>query len=199
MEMGERIKRLREDKDMSQEELGKLVGVQRAAVQKWESGHTKNLRQNTIKTLSDFFGVSPSYLMGMSEVKNTIPYEMKSVPLLGTVAGGEPIFVNEEKGVYIVTENKKADFCLRVKGDSMSGARIHDGDLVFVREQCEVENGEIAVVLVDNEATLKRFYKQDGVVVLKSENNNYQPIIYTEHDFKDVRILGKAIMFQSSL
>lgn len=199
MEMGERIRRLREDKGMSQEELGKLVGVQRAAVQKWESGHTKNLRQNTIKTLSDFFGVSPSYLMGMSDIKNSVQYKMKTVPLLGTVAGGEPILAHQEKGVYIIAGSSKADFCLRVKGDSMSGARINDGDLVFVREQCEVENGEIAVVLVDGEATLKRFYKQDGMVILKPENNDYQPIIYTEQDFKDVRILGKAVMFQGSL
>lgn len=81
----------------------------------------------------------------------------------------------------------------------MIGARICDGDLVFVRQQPTVENGEIAVVLIDDEVTLKRFYKTDAGVILKPENSKYDPMFYTEEDFKDVRILGKAVMFQSLL
>ncbi|HLS52873.1 MAG TPA: S24 family peptidase, partial [Tissierellaceae bacterium] len=89
--------------------------------------------------------------------------------------------------------------CLKVKGDSMIGARINDGDIVFIREQPCVENGEIAAVMIDNEVTLKRFYKNGGLVMLRSENPKYQPLMYTKEDFKQVRILGKAIFFQSKL
>lgn len=199
MTMGDRIKQLREEKDMSQEELGKLVGVQRAAVQKWENGQTKNLKSNVIKTLSDFFGVTPSYLMGMSDLRNAVEYKTKAVPMLGTISAGEPILVCEERGVYVAANDERVDFCLRVKGDSMIDARIHDGDLVFVRKQSMVDNGEIAVVVVDDEATLKRFYKADGLVLLRPENSKYKPMVYTEQDFKAIRVLGKAIMFQSKI
>lgn len=197
--MGDRIKQLREAKDMSQEDLGKLVGVQRAAVQKWENGQTKNLKSNVIKALSDFFGVTPSYLMGMSDLRNGIEHKTKVVPVLGTISAGEPILACEEHGIYVATNDERVDFCLRIKGDSMIDARIYDGDLIYVRRQSMVDNGEIAVVVVDNEATLKRFYKADGLIMLRPENSKYKPQVYTEQDFKDVRILGKAVMFQSKL
>lgn len=200
MTMGERIRQLRLEKGLTQEELGEIVGVKKAAVQKWESGLTKNLKRSTIEKLSSFFGVSPSYLMGMSEIKNLVPHRLQKVPLLGEISAGEPIYASEERGSYIlVNGNARIDFCLRVKGDSMIDARIHDGDLVFVRKQPCVENGEIAVVLIDNEATLKRFYRTDDGVILKPENSKYQPKYYTEKDFKDIRVLGKAVLFQSEL
>lgn len=200
MEMGKRIQRLRTEKGMTQEELGKLVGVQRAAVQKWESGLTTNLRRSVIQKLSDFFEVSPSYLMGMTDIKNIVPHTSKKVPLLGEIAAGVPILAEEECVAYIaVDKSLQVDFCLRVKGDSMIDARIRDGDVVFVRQQPVVENGEIAVVLIDGEATLKRFYRNDGGVILKPENSKYRPRYYTEQDFKDIRVLGKAILFQSKL
>ncbi len=200
MEMGKRIQRLRTEKGMTQEELGKLVGVQRAAVQKWESGLTTNLRRSVIQKLSDFFEVSPSYLMGMTDIKNIVLHTSKKVPLLGEIAAGVPILAEEECVAYIaVDKSLQVDFCLRVKGDSMIDARIRDGDVVFVRQQPVVENGEIAVVLIDGEATLKRFYRNDGGVILKPENSKYRPRYYTEQDFKDIRVLGKAILFQSKL
>jgi repressor LexA len=124
----------------------------------------------------------------------------KQVPLLGEIAAGEPILACEDCKTYIEVDGSlQVDFCLRVNGDSMIDARICDGDLVFVRRQPVVENGEIAVVLLDNEATLKRFYRNDGGVILKPENAKYQPRFYTERDFKQVRVLGKAVMFQSLL
>ena len=91
------------------------------------------------------------------------------------------------------------DFCLRVKGDSMIDARINDGDIVFIRKQPMVENGEIAAVAIDNEVTLKRFYKNNGGVILKPENSKYQPRFFTAEDFKNIRVLGKAVFFQSTL
>lgn len=200
MKMGDRIKDLRTSKGMTQEELGEIVGVKKAAVQKWESGLTKNLKRSAIKKLSELFEVSPSYLMCMTDIKNSVSYTTKKIPLLGEIAAGEPLLVCEEHAAYITVDTKETiDFCLKIKGDSMVDARILNGDIVFVRKQSIVENGEIAVVLIDNEATLKRFYKNDGGVILKPENKNYQPRYYTEKDFKDIKILGKAIFFQSEV
>lgn len=198
--MGRRIRELRLEKGLSQEELGRIVGVRRAAVNKWETGQVKNLRRDTIETLSRFFDVSPSYLMGMTDIRRPDSVRVRRVPILGSVAAGNPILALEEHYDYIeVDGNIRVDFCLRVRGDSMIDARICDGDLVFVRQQPTVENGEIAVVLIDDEATLKRFYKTDNGVILKPENSKYQPRFYTEKDFTTVRVLGKAVLFQSML
>jgi SOS regulatory protein LexA len=134
------------------------------------------------------------------KITNICKFEPKKVPLLGTIAAGQPIYADEAEKTYIqINGDFQIDFCLRVKGDSMIDARINDGDLVFVRKQPYVDNGEIAVILIDDEATLKRFYKTDDGVILKPDNCKYQPMFYTKEDFKDIRILGKAILFQSKL
>ena len=198
--MGRRIRELRLEKGLSQEELGRIVGVRRAAVNKWETGQVKNLRRDTIETLSRFFDVSPSYFMGMTDIQRPDSVRVRHVPILGSVAAGNPILALEEHHDYIeVDGNIRVDFCLRVRGDSMIDARICDDDLVFIRSQPVVDNGDIAVVLIDDEATLKRFYRTDGGVILKPENSKYQPLYFSEADFKDVRVLGKAVMFQSLL
>lgn len=157
--------------------------------------------QSRIQALSTVLGISPiSIIYGEEYQGEFLPFKTKRVPLLGCIAAGEPIYAYQDSQAYIeVDEGIGADFCLKVKGDSMIDARIYDGDLVFVRKQPTVWNGEIAVVLIDNEATLKRFYGNNGGVILKPENSKYQPRYYTEKDFKDVRVLGKAVLFQSEL
>jgi len=198
--MGRRIRELRLAKQMSQEDLGKIVGVKRAAVNKWETGETKNLKRDTIAKLSEFFGVSPSYLMGMTDIPNVEVLQTRRVPILGSVAAGNPILAMEEHNDYIVVDgNIRVDFCLRVRGDSMIGARLQDGDIVFVRRQPTVENGDIAVVLIDDEVTLKRVYVTDKGVILKPENPAYEPMFFSHEDFRQVRILGRAVAFQSKL
>src|SRR5690606_38420934 len=99
-----------------------------------------------------------------------------------------------------VDGNIRVDFCLRVQGDSMIGARIQDGDIVFVRRQPTVDNGDIAVVLIDDEVTLKRVYITEQGIILKSENPAYQPIFVShQEEYRQVRILGRAVAFQSKL
>jgi len=138
--------------------------------------------------------------MGMTDIRHPGSVRVRRVPILGSVAAGDPILALEEHHDYIeVDGNIRVDFCLRVRGDSMIDARICDGDLVFVRQQPTVENGDIAVVLIDDEVTLKRFYRTDGGVILKPENSKYQPMYYTDEDFKNIQILGKAVLFQSKL
>ena len=122
----------------------------------------------------------------------------KKVPLLGTIACGEPILAEENIDEYIdMDESIDADFCLRCKGDSMINARINDGDIVYIRQQPRVEHGQIAAVLVDDEATLKRVYLYEDYITLKPENPAYEPKSYFGERMNDIRILGKAVAFTS--
>src|SRR5690606_506740 len=116
--MGRRIRELRLEKGLSQEELGRIVGVRRAAVNQWETGQVTNLRRDTVETLSRFFDVRPSYLMGMTDIRRPDSARVRRVPILGSVAAGNPILALEEHHDYIVVDgNIRVDFCLRVQGD----------------------------------------------------------------------------------
>lgn len=197
MTVGKRIKLRRESLGLSVDDVAKKLGKNRATVYRYESDEIENLPTTILEPLAKILRVSPAYLMGW---ENIIPYRTKKVPMLGRIAAGKPIMATEGCEYYVeINESLHVDFCLQIQGDSMIDARILDGDLVFVRQQPVVENGEIAVVSIDNEVTLKRFYKNDGGVILKPENSKYQPRYYTEKDFKDIRVLGKAIFFQSKL
>ena len=130
------------------------------------------------------------------------PISTQRIPMLGSVACGKPIFADEDKESYVQAGTEiKADFCLTARGDSMIGARIHDGDIVFCRAQSSVENGEVAVVLIGDEATLKRFYfyPEKEKLVLQSENPKYAPFVYVGQELDEIKVLGKAIAFQSDV
>ena len=137
-----------------------------------------------------------------SNVSNIYPIELKKFPLLGEIACGEPIFCNEDRESYILAGSDiRADFCLKCKGDSMINARIYDGDIVFIRKQDSVENGEIAAVVIDDEATLKRmfYYPENNMVILKPENTTYKDIVLVNDQLNSVHVLGKAVAFQSDV
>lgn len=195
MNMGDRIKELRKEKDMSMEELGAIVGVGKAAVHKWEHGIVKNLKRDIIHTLSAYFGVNPSYLMGMTDIRE---YKSKGngskiVPIVsGAIAAGKPILANDHiDDVFTIDSSVDADFIIKVKGSSMINAGILDGDLAFIRIQPEVENGQIAAVIFDGEeATLKRFYRENGYIKLVSENPSVPTKVF---DKGDIRIVGKLV------
>ncbi len=156
----------------------------------------------TVQAIAGKYGIRPSWLMGI-EGESKYPQteeKAKKIPIVGTIAAGLPLLAQENiEGFEYVPENLDVDFCLRVRGDSMMNARILDGDLVFIRKQQEVENGEIAAVLIDGDATLKRFYQINGMVMLRSENPNYPEMIYTKKDMKEVSILGKAVRYISEV
>lgn len=196
MSVGKRIQQRRKQLGLSVEDLAGALKKNKATIYRYESEEIENLPLNVIEPLAEVLCTTPAYLMGWE----TTSCKTKKVPLLGEIAAGEPILAFEDCRTYVeIDEYCNVDFCLKIKGDSMIDARINDGDIVFVRQQPVVENGEIAVVLLDNEATLKRFYKNDNGVILKPENKIYQPRFYTEKDFKDIRVLGKAVFFQSML
>ncbi|MGF7184625.1 repressor LexA [Desulfitispora alkaliphila] len=128
-------------------------------------------------------------------------YSCKQVPVLGSIAVGEAILAEEyiERYEY-VPEHVNVDFCLRIKGDSMIGARILDGDIVCIRRQLDLENGEIGAVIINGEeATFKRFYKLNDSIILRSENPHYQDFIFSKEDMCAVKILGKAMYFISNV
>ncbi len=203
MNTGNYIKRLRTQAGYSQEELGHLLGVQRAAVQKWECGTVKNLKKDTIKKLAEIFSVPTSNFIEdeFLSYDNIITFpKMNRIPLLGTIACGTPILANENlDGEVTVPEDINADFALRCKGDSMIDARIMNDDIVYIRQQPTVENGEIAAVLINEEATLKRVYISNNTVTLVACNSKYQPFVYSGEELNQIRILGKAVGFTSTL
>jgi repressor LexA len=138
----------------------------------------------------------------LSTADNIFPITRKAFPLLGEIACGEPIYADESRESYIMAGTAvNADFCLRAKGDSMTGARILDGDIVFIKKMPVVENGSIAAVIVGDEATLKRvyYYPQQKKLVLNAENPKYEPFVYVGEELDSVRILGKAVAFQSDV
>ena len=126
--------------------------------------------------------------------------QLKKFRVLGEIACGQPIYANEEYETYIEAScDIKADFCLIARGDSMINARIFDGDVVFIRNQPDVENGEIAAVIIDDEATLKRVFKHENRVELRPENPMHKSLNYEGEELNHIRILGKAVAFQSCI
>ena len=204
--MYDRIKRLRIEKEMSQEELALKCGyTSRSTINKIEKGE-RNITGDKIQAIAQALGVKPSYLMDGDTYDNTIDiFSINGInpipktykrPRLGTIACGEPILAEENDDI---PDSIKCDFTLICKGDSMINARINDGDIVYIKQQSQVDNGEIAAVLIDNEATLKRVYIYEDKVVLQPENTKYPPFVYTKEDMNNIRILGKAVGFTSLL
>lgn len=133
---------------------------------------------------------------------NIIPLpEMRKIPLVGTIACCVPILAEEHIEDYIdIPKHIRADFALMCKGDSMINARIFDGDIVYIRQQDMVENGDIAAVLIDDgEATLKRVRLFDDHISLEPENPMYKPIVFWNEEMNTVRIIGKAVAFTSAV
>ncbi len=156
----------------------------------------------TMDALAKRYGVSSAWLMGESSQKyaQSFNVEMRTVPILGVVAAGLPIWAEDNfEGYTAIDAAENIDFVLRVKGDSMINARIYDGDFVYVRKQPDVENGEVAVVLIDNEATVKRVFKYPNMLILRPENPAYSEMIYRKNDAKDIRILGKVLYVKGAV
>ena len=184
-------------------QVAKETGISQSTLSEWKHGNYQP-KADKMQKIANYFGVSVSYLIGETETAiptydNIIPMPtMTSVPLLGTIACGEPITAVENIEDYVAKpESIDADFALRCKGDSMVDARIFDGDIVYIHQQPTVNNGEIAAVLIDDEATLKRVYISDGTITLMPANQKYPPLIYSGEQLNNIRILGKAVAFTS--
>lgn len=209
LELYKNIKRRRQQLKMTQTDLALKMGyADKSMIAKIEKGNV-DLPQSKILAFANVLETTPGELMGWDYeaepteiVDNIYKLDRIKLPMLGKVACGEPIFADEDRESYImVGTDIGADFCLQCQGDSMINARIHDGDIVFVKKTDIVENGEIAVVIIDDEATLKRFfyYREQNLVILKPENPKYQDIILTGEQLNQVRVIGRAVAFQSDV
>lgn len=205
---GDRLKQLRQEHGLTMDEFISLINkkypdilLNKSIVSRYENNIHTPKKFTIVESIADFFGVNINYMMGRSDDRYGEQIEYRKIPILGVIAAGIPILAQEDiQGYEYIAPNENIDFCLKVKGDSMVGARIYDGDIVFIRRQPDVENGEIAAVQIEQEeATLKRVYKIDGNIILRSENPNYKDLIFSKKDKKNIQILGKAIYFKSEV
>lgn len=203
----ERICKALEIRQIRQADLVERTGIPKSAISQYCSGAFKP-KQKRLFQIAEALNVDEAWLMGLdvpmernAGPKNIIPMpEMRKIPLLGNIACGEPILAAENIGEYIeIPKHINADFALTCKGDSMINARIFDGDVVYIRKQDTVDNGQIAAVLIDNEATLKRVKLLPDRIILSPENPLYDPLVYRAEEMNDVHILGKAVAFTSAI
>lgn len=200
-----------ERKNISAAELSRLSGVNEGAISQYKKGAYK-AGQRALDKLANALGVSPGWLMGDKDenispnLTGIRPVIKQKIPLLGKIACGKPIYEHQEFEGYVDFISKvKVDFALLCKGDSMINARINDGDIVFIRKQDTINNGEIAAVSIitndscEAEVTLKRVYIHEDSIVLMAENPKYQPMVFTSANTEKIMILGKAIAFQSAI
>ena len=191
MDFKEKIKTYRKDRGLSQQDIADHFGYKSfTTIQKWEDG-SSTPPAKTMKLLAEFFGVSLEDLLTESE--------KIAIPILGTVRGGLLRLAQDEwlgQELVPVEESLGGEyFYLEVIGDSMINTRIYPGDLVYVKRQPIVESGTIAVVLVGDEATLKRVYYKDNGIVLHPENPKYEDMVYTQEDIeeKNIQVIGEVI------
>lgn len=195
-------------RELTQTDLHERTGINKSSISTYLRGDYK-AKQDKVDLLSSALNVSPAWLMGfdvpmvsntdndnidISSIKNIVPIEKKMIPIIGTIAAGKPITADEHIETYLPCDiDVHADFGLIIHGDSMIGAGIHDGDVVFIKEQPDVDDGQIAAVRIDDEATLKHVYKIPGGCMLVSENPKYPPMTFTEENCDDIHIIGLAV------
>lgn len=213
--IGKRMKEAREHLHLTQEDIAKKVGVAIQTIYKYENEIVTNIPLDKLEKIADALNLEPAYLMGWEEKPTRYDndpidlekYGLKAVKtkkfrMLGEIACGKPMYADEDYETFVeASADINADFCLTAKGDSMINARIFDGDIVFIREQPIVDNGEIAAVIIcdENTATLKRVYIKPEKIILRAENPMYNDIVFEREEMNNVRILGKAVAFMSNV
>ena len=206
------LKQKRLELGLTYEELGDLVGVGKSTVRKWETGMIDNMRRDNIIALSKALNISPTVLMGLDEPKESHPTNVLSIQsekfnrliVYGKVCAGDGIEALENPIDEITNPYHyiKGDlFALQVHGDSMNNI-VDDGMYAIIKKQNVINNGEIAIILIDHQlGMLKRFYQYDDVVILRPDSRNpeHQPLTFVGEQINDIKILGKFIGFVSPL
>lgn len=205
--VGSRLKEAREEKNISLEEAGNKVGVNKSTVLRWESGKTEKFKIPTLEILANFYGVNSSWLIGHDVPKYSASIKLDelgnpvvSIPILGIVKAGYNYLAQENWVGVIDIDKKLADsgefFALKVKGDSMSPVLIED-DIVIIKKQDDFENGDIVVAIINgDEATIKKGKKNDNSILLQPLNTNYEPLIFTKEEMKTIPVTIIGIVKQ---
>lgn len=220
MKLSDVIKQYRTEHSLSQRQMGAQCGLSTGYISLIEKEINPQTGKQMVPslpvlnkisagmglTLDDLLAVCDDMDVTLSEKDSILPSNiipmpaMRKVPLVGSIACGTPILAEENlDGDVEAPDHVRADFALRCKGDSMINARIFDGDIVYIRQQESVEHGEIAAVLIGDEATLKRVYIYDDCISLEAENPQYKPMVYRGEEMNNIRILGKAVAFTSMI
>lgn len=214
MKLGDLVKKYRSEHDLSQRQFAAACGVSNGYISMIEDGKNPKTNEDIVPSIHTYKKIASTMGMSLNDLlsllddhkvnlnQGTLPVHTRKIPLLGEIACGKPIFANEDRESYVsVGTDLKVDFCLRAKGDSMIGARILDGDIVFIQKCDMVNNGEIAAVVIDDEATLKRvyYYPEKSKLVLSAENPKYEPLVYLGDELNQIHILGRAVAFQSDV
>lgn len=198
--VGDYIKSLRKSKGLTQEELGNMIGVKKAAVQKWESGMVQNLKRNTIKQLSDIFEVSPaSFIDNDDPIESNatiLPQEkIRMIPVYESVSAGFGSYADNYILEYIPLfissdEEARNTLCIKVQGNSMY-PKIEDGDSIQVLKQDWCESGQVAVILIDGEdSVVKKIEYDKNSITLLSFNPEYAPRVFKGAERDRLKILG---------
>ena len=201
--IGQQLKKLRKlHGGMSQAELADFLGVSQQAVGQWERGKNKPEYAMLCK-IASFFGVTTDFLLGdiiesgSTDLLRIVKKDANLVPRIGVIACGTPILAEQNiEGYEYLRSDIQADFALVANGDSMQGARICDGDIVFIKQQEDVEDGQIAAVMIDGEATLKRIYHTGDTITLAPANPKYPPKVYSKDNCQQFKILGLVVCVQ---
>lgn len=217
MTTGSRMKNRRKEIGVPVDAIAAALGVSIATVYRYENGDIEKVPGAALEPLANVLHTTPAYLMGWEDdpeaivanrktsslqaSSNLIPFSTDRIPLVGRIACGEPILAEEHVEDHVdLPRHIKADFALECRGDSMVGAGIRDGDIVYIRQQPTVENGEIAAVVIGGEeANLKRFYKDGSKVILSAENPSYAPFIFVGDEINNIRIVGRAVGYTHKL
>ncbi len=201
----ESLKELREKAGKSMRLTAEELGIPYTTYVSYEKGAREPNSEMLVK-IAEYYHTTIDFLLGRFARNSMAAQNMISVPamarvpLVGAIACGTPTLADQNiDGCVDIPEHIRADFALRCKGDSMINARIYDGDIVYIRQQEEVEHGEIAAVLIDDAATLKRVYLYTDHISLEAENPQYRPLVYWGEAMNGIRILGKAIAFTSAV
>ena len=202
MTLGDRIKKARIARGLTQEKLGELCGTTKQAIFKYEAGIVTNIPTDRLERIAEALNTTPAELMGWADAlplpDNVIPYVRAGrVPLVGEIACGEPILAEQNIVDYVdVPGHIKADYALTCHGESMINLGIRDGDIAYIRQQEIVNNGQIAAVIIDDEeATLKRFHYDGNTLVLIPANDRLDARVFVGEAMNRVRVLGLAVGF----
>ena len=195
MNIGKRIADLRRERGLSQEQLSELTEIHRVLIGKYENGKNDPSIQS-LSRIADALGVSTDELLCRTDKLPPFARIRRSaVPVIGEIACGTPITAQENiEGYADLPEGATADFALKCKGESMTPT-FQNGDLVLIRQQPEVNDGQIAAVSLDNEATLKRFYRREDGIMLVADNPNFAPIYIKQEDASNLVVYGLAVGF----